>query len=258
MDAIQLIALSKAHVYKEHGMSRVLCGVEESTGKQHDEPNYAADCRRLAEGVWATIPDDMNGGTKRIRLVGYHVVTSADYLACQTMLPKVGSPSAHLFCRFGCDYDKRSPDAGRPFSFLRRRSPQPGASKASCRSAFTESDWPAMRALIERLRALPAKEREKEMKKYGIVRLWFALDPDLIPHVDPTRNCPVDLLHLFPDGLLRSELAWLLFIFIKMGLKLDTLNASSRAYSGFPADVRIPPFTEKLKKGNPSNSNPNP
>ena len=52
--------------------------------------------------------------------------------------------------------------------------------------------------------------------------------------------------------------AWLLFIFIKMGLKLDTLNASSRAYSGFPADVRIPPFTEKLKKGNPSNSNPNP
>ena len=73
-----------------------------------------------------------------------------------------------------------------------------------------------------------------------------------------TGNCPVDLLHLFPDGLLRSELAWLLFIFIKMGLKLDTLNASSRAYSGFPADVRIPPFTEKLKKGNPSNSNPNP
>ena len=81
-----------------------------------------------------------------------------------------------------------------------------------------------------------------------------------VPHRLPSSFGVLGGLH---NRLTRSyaqnpELAWLLFIFIKMGLKLDTLNASSRAYSGFPADVRIPPFTEKLKKGNPSNSNPNP
>jgi len=61
--------------------------------------------------------------------------------------------------------------------------------------------------------------------------------------------CPEDVLHLFPDGLLRSELAWLLYIFFGMGLKLSALNEATRAYRNFPPDVRIPKFHEKLKKG---------
>ena len=54
---ILLPVMSRATVYKRHGMSRVLCGVD-AEGKQHDEPNFAADMRQLHEGVWTEIPDD--------------------------------------------------------------------------------------------------------------------------------------------------------------------------------------------------------
>ena len=49
--------LSRAKVYKKHGMSRVMCGVD-SDGFQHAEPNFAADMRELSEGVTMAIPDD--------------------------------------------------------------------------------------------------------------------------------------------------------------------------------------------------------
>jgi hypothetical protein len=62
-DEILLPALAKAKVYKKHGMARVLCGVDQN-GVQHDEPNHAHDMRKLDEGRWAEIPDDVNGGTR--------------------------------------------------------------------------------------------------------------------------------------------------------------------------------------------------
>ena len=46
---ILLPILSRAEVYKKHGMARVVCGVDQS-GKQHDEPNFAADMRALDVG----------------------------------------------------------------------------------------------------------------------------------------------------------------------------------------------------------------
>jgi hypothetical protein len=48
-DNILLPVLSRAKVCRKHGMSRVLCGVD-ADGKQHDEPNFAADMRALNEG----------------------------------------------------------------------------------------------------------------------------------------------------------------------------------------------------------------
>ena len=59
--------LSRAKVYKKHGMSRVMCGVD-SDGFQHAEPNFAADMRELSEGVTMAIPDDRNGTVRSIKL----------------------------------------------------------------------------------------------------------------------------------------------------------------------------------------------
>ena len=67
-DNIMLPVLSRASVYKKHGMARVLAGVDRS-GKQHDEPNHAADLDALDEGVWGEIPDDELGG---MRLDAHH------------------------------------------------------------------------------------------------------------------------------------------------------------------------------------------
>ena len=115
---LMLAGLTRASVYKKHGISRVLAGIDPD-GTRHDEPNLAADLRRLDEGVLIQIPDDRTGGMRTVRLKAWVLVVCADYLAAQSMLPFFESCGAHMFCR-GCDLDKSEPDAMRPFSFLRR------------------------------------------------------------------------------------------------------------------------------------------
>ena len=113
---ILLPVMSRATVYKRHGMSRVLCGVD-AEGKQHDEPNFAADMRQLHEGVWTEIPDDERPGfPKRVRLRAWIIIVAADYLAAQSLLPTSESASAHVFCR-ACLYNSTHAAAGRPFSW---------------------------------------------------------------------------------------------------------------------------------------------
>ena len=93
-DNILLPVLAKSSVYKAKGMARVLCGVGE-TGVQYDEVNFAADMRRLAEGVVISIPDDINGSYKKVRLKAYIIVVSADFCAAQSLLPFVESTRAY-------------------------------------------------------------------------------------------------------------------------------------------------------------------
>jgi hypothetical protein len=45
-----------------------------------------------------------------------------------------------------------------------------------------------------------------------------------VPHVLPTRVAPQDLLHLFPDGITRYELAWLFYVLFKLGLSFEAVN----------------------------------
>lgn len=58
-----------------------------------------------------------------------------------------------------------------------------------------------------------------------------------------------DLLHLFPDGLLRSEAAWLIYTLAKLGLSVATINQAIASYHHWPEDVRIPELSDKLEKG---------
>ena len=246
MENIFLHTLAKAKLYKKVGMSRVLCGVEQENGKAHpDEPNLARDLRELGtDGRLIEIPDDIHGGSKTVRLKVYHIVSSCDYLGAMSLLPNAESPGSHFFCR-GCYVNAADPDCHRPFSFLRTQ--QAGKRKIS------ERKWPELKKVIAKLRRGEG-DRKKLMHDHGLNKLYFALDPAYWDkHVDPTTIAPIDLLHLFPDGLLRSELAWMLFIFMKMGLKIETINKRVRAYSKqsptFPKDVRIPEFKAKLSKG---------
>ena len=234
-------------VYKSKGMSRVLAGVDQD-GTVHDEPCYARDVEELDGGIWIELPDDEKGGTRWRRLRGAQIVVSTDYLAMQSLGAKAESTKAYKFCRMGCDYDKRSPAAGRPFSFLHKPSPCPDSAKSARHApAFQQHAWAEVKSALERARAADGNERKRIMKDAGFTKLYCALE--YIPHCDPTTATPVDVLHLFPDGLLRSEGAWLMYILIKLGLRIDDVNAAVRAYSGWPPDVRIPPLLASLSKG---------
>ena len=104
MDAIQVIELTNSKAFKKYGGARVLSGVKQD-GEQVVEPNFAADMRRLAEGVPLEIPKE-DGGTRTIRLQAYVVGLSADFPAAGALLPAMESTSAHLWCR-ECDLDQR-------------------------------------------------------------------------------------------------------------------------------------------------------
>ena len=242
--------LSRAKVYKKHGMSRVMCGVD-SDGFQHAEPNFAADMRELSEGVTMVIPDDRNGTVRSITLFFWCLLPSCDFLALQSIRPYFESPSAHQFCG-DCDFDTRSPIASHPFSFL--RTPHPPASGGSRGVKAPKASPPsfALRTLemlqSQIAEARAARDTAKCLHSHGLKRTVFAWSADYIPGVNPC-TAPRDALHLFPDGLLRSECAWLFYIFFKMGLSRDECNRAIRRYRHWPPDVRIPDLVAKLSEG---------
>jgi hypothetical protein len=245
---IFLSVLSRAKVYKKHGMARVLCGVDKD-GQQHDEPNFAADMRALDEGVWIEIPDDENGGMRRVRLRAWIMLVSADYPAAQSVLPFMESVSAHVYCR-GCDVNQSTTAADRPFSFLKRSAPgQCAGGKRGCPASWKERDWPQLSKKLTELKAVSATQRGKEFSQLGLNKIVFAFDDKYIPHVHPIKVAPQETLHLFPDGLLRHEGAWLFYILIKLGLSIAQANAAIRSYKDWPPDVKIPPLQESLKEG---------
>jgi hypothetical protein len=245
LDNILLVALAKAKVYKKHGLARVISGVDHD-GLMHDEPNVADDFRALDVGKWIQIPDDEQGGDLRWwRLRAWVIIFSADYLGAQSMLPFSESPGAYVPCR-ACDYDTRSAAAARPFSFLRKPSPQtPGGPG---RASFAERSWPELKETLSRLRS-GVLAQKPTFRAEGLNKLYFALDPEYVLHINPVTIAPQDALHLFPDGLLRSELAWLMYILCKLGLMLSAVDQAVKQCKNMPKDVRIPKFPEKLTKG---------
>ena len=109
---------------------------------------------------------------------------------------------------------------------------------------------PQTKALLDSLRGAGADvDHTKIFAEHGFNKLHFAFDPKYIPWINPMLVAPQDLLHTFPDGLLRSECAWLFYILLKLGLKISDANERLRSFKGFTRGVRVPPFQEKLKEG---------
>ena len=232
---ILLPMVSRACVYKKYGMGRVVSGIDEDGTRHLDEPNYAADMREADEGRWIDIPDDINGGTRTVRLRLWQLPVGADMLGSNSCTPFQESPSAHVLCR-QCKLDRSKPGAYRAFSFHRQETD--GVYVPERRT------WPELRAILKKCRdpTTKAAERKRIMAAEGIKRLYFAMDPDLVPHVNPCEDHLQDGLHLFGDGLLRSHCAWMFHPLEKLGLDLKDVNAAIRRYNRFPKDVRIPPL----------------
>ena len=239
-------------------MTRVISGVD-ATGKQHDEPSHTKDMEALDKGVWGTIPDDERGGMRWICLKVYTLTVSADDPAKKSLTPFVESCSAHRHCNV-CTYHSKAFRAGRPLSFLcapcapAEPTAEPAVEPAAKRprDAFWEA-VPKLRSeteLLSLLKGLRGVSDAKALKRayddHGINKLYYALE--YYPHLK-LLELPFDALHLFPDGLLRSEGAWLFYVLAKLGLDLKKVDACVRAYCDLPRDVRIPPLHAKLKSG---------
>jgi len=221
---------------------------------------------------WMSIPDDVNGGTMLIRLKLWQLNVGADMLGSNSMTPfqesafthharthlhthmpvpdptptpfnsLQESPSAHVLCR-QCCMNRSLPGAYNAYSFLRQDTPGVHVPK--------RRTWPDLLAILTKCRDpnTSAAERKSIMAAEGIKRLFFAMDPNLVPHVNPCEDHLQDGLHLFGDGLLRSHGAWMFYVLNKLGLEVESMNAAVRAYKGFPRDVRIPKLHDGLTTG---------
>lgn len=80
--------------------------------------------------------------------------------------------------------------------------------------------------------------------------LHCALSPEYIPHVDPTKYIPQDLMHLEMDGLLRLEFAYLVYSLVRVHgfCSLDQINASITSYP-WPPGHKVPALSVNLIKG---------
>lgn len=154
---LHLPVLARKSTIKTHGMVRVLCGVDK-TGKKHNEPCFADDVAALYDGVSCEIPDDRNGGVRKIKLRWFFIVLCADMLGAHALLPYMETPGANHCCS-GCDWDKSHPDAHTPFSFIH-------ANKKK-RKRWQLRDWTSEKAEIERIRKLPQTKASNEMSKSG-------------------------------------------------------------------------------------------
>jgi len=84
----------------------------------------------------------------------------------------------------------------------------------------------------------------------GFNSLYYALNPEYIPYVDPCVFLPQDFMHLELDGLLRMELAYLVFSLVRVHefCTLDDINTAIQSYS-WPPGHKPPLLSDVLTKG---------
>jgi hypothetical protein len=154
MESILLLEVTNSKAFKNYGAARVLCGVN-SDGQQAELDNFAADMRRLQDGIIVDIPK-ANGGTRKIRLQAWVVGLSADFPAAGALLPFMESTSAHSWCR-ECDMNTEAKNAKEPFIFSERQQQQKrgrGDCGRCCSNPFHLRRTELLRAEITRLRKL--------------------------------------------------------------------------------------------------------
>jgi hypothetical protein len=98
---------------------------------------------------------------------------------------------------------------------------------------------------------MPWKDGKALRQLHGINKYFYAWDPEHVPGADPVNGTPQDCMHLFPDGLLRIEGAWMLYCMCKVMGKglLAEVNRAIRLYRKWPADVRIPSLHSNVLEG---------
>ena len=162
-DSILLVEVTNSKAFKRYGAARVISGVD-SNGKQVEEDNFAADMRRLREGIILDIPK-ADGGTRKIKLQAWLVGFSADFPAAGACLPFMESTSAHVWCR-ECDCNFASQGEQRPFIFADRQQQQKRGlnhNGGCCAPPGRLRSRVALKAEINRLRDL--KRQGKDVSK---------------------------------------------------------------------------------------------
>lgn len=181
------------------------------------------------------------------------LVATADYPAAASYGPWVASTSAGHPCRhcrwqrpkkLAADSDDEDSDdddvsRSRIPSSSRVQADERGKHFTTCNE--DEYTWPQIAAELQEIQEITVKkDRKAKMSQCGFNTTVFPLHPAHLPHVDPARMQPEDIMHLFLCGITRYELYYLLEHLVKRKIitweSLNTRIASMR----IPKGKRIP------------------
>ena len=211
-------------------------GMEQIVSGPPGEPNYpdgtsiGASLRALHDGVQLSI--GKHGKFIDVLTRGWLVVVSADFPAAAVLSGTMVGTSANRFCR-ECEVDRREEGYDCPCSFI-----------------FPTEATPALRTLASRAEDMATcGDCEEDMKSAG----WTSWSHAFIrcgPYFNFLQQIPYDLMHGEGEGLLKGELAHLIFVFIRVHkyFDLDELNHALNGYS-FPGGKDVPYFMDGLLKG---------
>ena len=226
---------------RHYGATLVLSGANKETGDvlPGHESSFGAQMRLLHQpnGVEWEVPSEM-GGLRKQAFRAHLLVVSADFPACGKLTPFAESTSANQPSR-AFDWDQTKKDAFKPFSFLRKTDP---------RGQRIVTPW-KLRTLVQVSADIQSATSKEDLKRCGLQKSVYALDPKLVPHADCTTMCPNDPMHGEPDGNLRRSGYRTLYMMIKhKWCTVEALNARMHEYE-WPTGQRPPDLHESIKEG---------
>ena len=84
----------------------------------------------------------------------------------------------------------------------------------------------------------------------GLNKLFYAFDSDYIPGIDECTMAPYDTMHVEADGLVRMEMAYMLYVLVtkRKYFTLAQLNDAIKRFP-WPKGHRMPPIDQKVVEG---------
>lgn len=240
LNNIQLATVVKYKDLSSHGGAEVISG---PAGQAYGAGSCIAACmERLSDGVALRVP----WAATEFRLHAWVLLWSADYPAAAMVGGFKASTSADRFCR-QCTLDQKFNVDGsnwkQPFSFL-KKTMSASVRMMELRTMSTyEEDQNSLAAMTTKA------AREAFMKRIGISVIpapcWR------VPFFDWTACLPQDIMHVLLEGVVKLELAAMVFMFVRV-LKwctLDELNQMCGRYQGWTDHHSPLHFHEVLLEG---------
>jgi len=243
---IQLATVVLDKDFGTYGPKQIICGPEGEAALKGSSIGAAMERLHHGRDIW--VPMGPSRTMVKTCFKGWAVCLSADYPAAAKCLGFKASVSAHCFCR-ACNIDKSDSSVWpKAVSFL-----------VQLRSLFTlrtAEAYAADKATFEGLTS--DTEREQHCQRKGITyddttgTGGGAYDNPMwrLPEFDITTMCPADMMHVAAEGVLKLEIAALVYVMTRTWrIPLSEINAAIRAYS-WPSGMGPPPyFTAALISG---------
>lgn len=260
---IQLATICLDKDFSYYGATQIICG---PPGEQrHCGTSIGAALERLNAGREIYVSDGRKLMAPRT-FKAWAICLAADYPAAGGCSPQhhchMGTPPphptpppvagkclgfsasvrAHCFCR-ACHINKKDDSAWRtPFSFVRPFANAATSAHYVLRNAFSHAADKAKHA------SLTEGKKQEFLKEQGVVTYdspcWR------IPLFDITTMCPVDMMHLEPEGILKLELAAFIYVMTrKWNIGMAAINAAMHDYPWPPGQGHPPYFTHTLQEG---------